>query len=267
MRSIGCLSVFIFLFSGCVLDRSPLGPAYAVPDAATSPNIRLDPEPPMLDLDLLDPDAGPAPAVWPRSHLVGTLLVDHEDQLWMVVEDGLRMPVSGDDTLGLISLDESDAIRMTPEEERCLTPAEDYWGPDNFNWWPVYGPHEEDPGPFILDGALWSRRPVSIEALESWGYYWRWMDGFDGGEDEWEMYVFDERPIPIRDGTLVHTEYGFYYVVHGRSFYFSPTELVAEAGYHPESALWMRDRRLRELAPASTALTRESFDFCHADHR
>lgn len=266
MRSIGCLFVFVFVFSGCLLDRSPLGPPISASDAGSFPNIRFNPDPPVLDLDLLDPDAGEAPASWPRTYLVGTLLVDHEDQLWMVVDDGVRMPVSGDDTLGLISLDENDAVSMTLEAERCLTPVEDYWGPANFNWWPVYGPHEEDPGPFVLDGSVFSRRPVSIEALESWGYYWRWMDSFDGGEDEWEMYIFDPQPIPIRDGTLVHTEYGFYYVVRGRSFYFSPTELVAEAGYHPESALWMRDRRLRELAPASTALTRESFNYCPAEY-
>ncbi|MCC7522454.1 hypothetical protein IT407_01460 [Candidatus Uhrbacteria bacterium] len=266
MRSIGCLLMFMFLLSGCLLDRAPLGPPLPTSDAGSFPSVHFNPEPPVLDRGLLPPDADEGPAPWPRTYLVGSLLVDHEDQLWMVVDDGIRMPVSGDDTLGYISLDESDAVRMTLEAERCLTPVEDYWGPDNFNWWPVYGPHEGDEGPFILDSVLGTRRPVSIEALESWGYYWRWMDSFDGGEDEWAMYAFDERPIPIRDGTLVHTEYGFYYVVRGRSFYFSPTELVAEAGYHPESALWMRDRRLRELAPASTSLTRESFDYCPAEH-
>jgi hypothetical protein len=276
MRSIGCFFMFVLLFaSGCVIERSPL---YELPDAGNAadasqvrPTLNIDdiarnalPEGFDNALDLSPPDPAPV-ATWPRSHPVGTLLVDHLGDLWMVVEDGLRAPVSGDDTLGLISLDEHDATLMTLEEERCLRPTEDYWGPLNYNWWPVYGPTEEDPGPFILDGSTITRRPVSYETLESWGYYWRWMDYFDGGEDEWLSYAFDPTPIPIRDGTIVHTEHGFYYVVHGRSFWFSPRDLVDEAGYHPENALWMRDTRLRELAPASTSFNHETFDRCPAD--
>jgi hypothetical protein len=275
MRSIDCFFMFVWLFlGGCVFERSP---QYLTPDAgaaadASRPLPRLDNvikgDTPPLSFDILPDPSPPDPAsvaVWPRSHPVGTLLVDHLGDLWMVIDDGVRAPVSGDDTLGVISLDEHDATLMTLEEERCVRPTDDYWGPQNYNWWPVYGPTEEDPGPFILDGSTITRRPVSHETLESWGYYWRWMDYFDGGEDEWLSYAFDPTPIPIRDGTIVHTEHGFYYVVHGRSFWFSPRDLVDEAGYHPENALWMRDTRLRELAPASTSFNHETFNRCPAD--
>jgi hypothetical protein len=268
MRTIGWFLLSCFLCSGCLLDRGPI--ALAAHDATRDVDAGVtwpDAGHALGDACHSDPDASTlSPIVtWPRSHPVGTLLVDHDDALWMVIEQGIRAPVSGDDTLGNISLDEGDATPMTLEEERCLRPADDYWGPGNWDWWPVYGPDEADPGPFILNGVTRTRRPVSNEALESWGYYWRWMDYFDGGEDEWLSYAFDPEPIPLRDGTLVHTEHGFYYVVHGRSFYFRPSELVAQAGYHPESAIWMRDTRLRELAPVSTALDYETFNLCPAD--
>ncbi len=202
---------------------------------------------------------------WPRSHPAGTLLVDHLGELWMVVSGGVREQVSGDDTLGEVGLDEHDAIPMSAEEERCLTPSLDYWDPGNWHWWPVYGPTEEDPGPFILDWERYVRRPISLETLESWGYYTRWLDSFDGGEDEWSSYAFEDDPVPMRDGALVHTEHGFYYVVHGRSFFFNSLGLVSEAGYHPENALLIPDHRLRELAPASIAFTRETFALCPAE--
>ncbi len=264
MRTIGCFFMFIWLFlSGCMLDRNALPPAL---DAGTSTDS-VSASPPQ-DCGM-NPDVSlsiPEPvATWPRSHPAGTLLVDHDRELWMVIEDGLRAPVSGDDTLGEIGLDEHDATPMTLEEERCLHPVDDYWGPGNYGWRPVYGPNESDPGPFMLDGALHVRRPVSTETLESWGYYWRWMDYFDGGEDEWASYTFDPSSLPIRDGTLVHTEYGFYYVVHGRSFYFFPNDLIAATGYHAENALWMRDQRLRELAPASIRFDYDTFNRCPAD--
>jgi hypothetical protein len=266
--------MLVWLLIGCEFDRSSLVENDAGVTADASQHL------PTLDIDVITgrslppgfdivPDPSPPDpalvATWPRLHPVGTLLVDHLGDLWMVIEDGVRAPVSGDDTLGEISLDEHDATSMTLEEERCLRTVDDYWGPSNNSWWPVYGPTEEDPGPFILDGFHHVRRPVSHETLESWGYYWRWMDYFDGGEDEWLSYAYDPEPIPIRDGTLVHTEYGFYYVVHGRSFWFNPDDLVAAAGYHPENALWMRDSRLRELAPASTSFNHETFDRCPAD--
>lgn len=269
MRTIGWFLMSCFLFIGCVLDPSSV--ALAETDAGIVADAELmTPRPDASCAEAADapgsePDSPPLVPAWPRSHPVGTLLIDQDDALWMVVEYGVRAPVSGDDTLGYISLDEGDATAMTREEERCLATIDDYWGPGNFDWWPVYGPDEADPGPFILNGVTHTRRPVSNEALESWGYYWRWMDYFDGGEDEWLSYAFDPEPIPLRDGTLVHTEYGYYYVVHGRSFYFRPSELVAQAGYHPENAIWMRDARLRELAPASTSMDYETFNLCPVD--
>lgn len=258
----GC---FTLCLVGCFEEEA--APMHARPDAGADAETVAGPD---AGADVPTHDSGadappPPVAAWPRSHPIGTLLVDNERELWMVAEGGIRLSVSGDDTLGEIGMDEHDAIPMTAEEERCLFPSSDYWGPGNFAWQPVYGPHEDDPGPFILDWDRRIRRSVSFEALESWGYYWRWMDYFDGGEDEWQSFTYEGEPVGLRDGTLVHTEYGFYYVVHGRSFFFHPASVAAEAGYHLEDSLSMSDRRLRELAPASTAFTRETFDRCPAD--
>ncbi|MCC6563352.1 hypothetical protein IT087_00490, partial [Candidatus Uhrbacteria bacterium] len=202
--------------------------------------------------------------VWqPSWHPQGTLLVDAAGDLWMVGEHETRLPVSGDDTLGYVSLDEHDAIPMSPDEERCLVPDESrYWGPGNYAWWPVYGLYEEDRGPFILDGERFVRRPVSHEVLESWGYYWRWMDYFDGGEDEWLSYTFEDDPVPFRDGSLARTELGTYYLLHGRAYLFRPAELALEAGYREEDMQMMNETRLRELAIVTTSFTRETFETC-----
>jgi hypothetical protein len=274
MRSIGCFFMLVWLLlNGCEFDRRPL---LAENDAGVTADVS---QPlPALDIDVIagrslplefdclpdlsPPDPAPV-ATWPRSHPVGTLLADHLGDLWMVTADGIRMNVSGDDTLGEISLDEHDATPMTLEEEHCLRPVDDYWGPPNYAWQPIHGP-EADPELYVLDWEHHLRHPTSFEALDSYGYYTPWLDYFDGGDDEWSSFT-NADPIGIRDGTLVHTEHGFYYVVHGRSFWFNPSDLVAEAGYQPEDALWMRDSRLRELAPASTSFNYETFDRCPAD--
>jgi hypothetical protein len=206
------------------------------------------------------------PPWFPSWHPQGTLLEDAAGDLWMVGEHDTRLMVSGDDTLGYVSLDEHDAIAMSPLEERCLAPnLEQYWGPGNYDWWPVYGPYEEDPGPFILDGLRHVRRPVAHEALESWGYYWRWMDYFDGGEDEWMSYAFDPEPVPFRDGSLARTELGIYYLLHGRAYLFRPAELAFEVGYREEDMQMMHEARLRELAIVTTSFTRETFETCPSE--
>ncbi|MCE9586570.1 hypothetical protein K8R04_04635 [Candidatus Uhrbacteria bacterium] len=265
MRTIGCFFMFVWVFlGGCVLEDGPL--PSTVDAGLTADASQL---PPILVLDCVSDPSPPDPtpvATWPRSHPSGTLLVDHVGDLWMVADHGIRMQVSGDDTLGEIGLDEHDATMMTLEEERCLTPSLDYWGPPNYSWQPVYGPDEADRGPFVIDWAHNTRHRTSIEALDSYGYYTRWIDGFDSPGDAWSLLAEGD-PVGIRDGTIVHTQHGFYYVVHGRSFWFNPPDLVAEAGYHPENALWMLDSRLREIAPASTSFEHETFDICPADER
>lgn len=273
MRSIGCFFMLVGLLIGCEIDQRPLlAPTDAgIPADASQPLPTLQIDvfsgrslPLELDFmpDLSPPDPAPV-AMWPRSHPVGTLLVDHLGSLWMVIEDGVRAPVSGDDTLANISQDEHDATSMTLEEERCLRTIDDYWGPPNYAWQPVHGP-EEDPELYVLDWERRLRHPVTYEALDSYGYYTPWLDYYDGGDDDWTSFANAE-PVGIRDGTLVHTEHGFYYVVHNRSFWFNPPGLVSTAGYQPEDALWMRDSRLRELAPASTSFNYDTFDRCPAD--
>lgn len=256
---------------GCMAGEGGFANPEPFPIADHPPIVRELPE---LDFELrcrgcelLEPPVFDRESEWrPRSHPFGTLLVDHRDELWMVGADGGRLPVSGDDSLGNVGLDEHDAIPMSLEEERCLTPDESrYWGSGNEAWWPVYGPYEEDPGPFILDWARYERRPVSREVLESWGYYWRWMDYFDGGEDEWSSFAFLDEPVPFRDGSLARTELGTYYLVHGRAYLFRPAELALEVGYREEDMQMMSEHRLRQLAVVTTSLRREHFDLCPAD--
>ncbi|HVM90688.1 MAG TPA: hypothetical protein VMU11_02220 [Verrucomicrobiae bacterium] len=201
----------------------------------------------------------------PTSHPDGTLLVDHERVYWMAQADGVRRIVSGDDVLGEAGLGFGDAVRMSPEEERC-TPADDFnpWWPPNTGWWAVYGPGDDDTL-YVLNAASLERRITSEEAERSWGRDPMWIDWFDGPDSEWDSYSDVDPPFPMRDSTLVHTELGYYLVVHGRSFYFWPQSLVEETGYHPESALELRDARLREVAPAAFTLERTSFEQCPAD--
>lgn len=255
------LCVFVCLImSACSLDRGALGmPVFqdaGVETADANPE-RLDP------VCHFVADLAPEPA-WPRSHPTGTLLVDHEHGLWMVGESGTRLPIRGSDDIGAVGLLPRDAIPMTHEEERCLTPVAEYWTAPNTNWWPVYGPDEDDPGPFIVDWEAGFRYPISLEALKSYGYYIDLIDDYDDPTMAWSDLGIGDT-IGLREGSLVHTQYGFMYVVHGRSFYLSPRDLVADAGFHPENAVWMSDQRLRELAPPSFEMTHDTFDLCPAD--
>jgi hypothetical protein len=209
--------------------------------------------------------AEPSPVWQPRSHLDGTLLVDHERVYWMAQADGVRRIVSGDDVLGEAGLGFGDAVTMSPEEERCL-PADDFnpWYPANEGWWAVYGPGDDE-NLYVLNAETHERRLTTEEAQRSWGRDPMWIDWFQGTDAEWAMYHDVDPPLGMRDGTLVHTELGYYLVEHGRSFYFWPQELVTETGYHANRALELRDQRLREVAPAAFTLERSSFEVCPAD--
>lgn len=201
----------------------------------------------------------------PRSHPDGTLLVDHERVYWMAQADGIRRIVTGDDVLGDAGLGFGDAVRMSPEEERCL-PADDFspwWAPNN-GWWAVYGPGDDETL-YVLNGDSLERRVTTEEAERSWGRDPMWIDWFDGPDAEWQSYEDVDPPFPMRDSTLVHTELGYYLVVHGRSFYFWPQTLLEEAGYDPANAMQLTDARLREVAPAAFTLERSSFEWCPAD--
>ena len=256
--------LFVFLIlSGCVFGVPTEAEAMDTSMPEPSPNAEL----PRFEVPIEEPMASlELHPVWhPRSHPQGTLLVDHDREIWMVTRDGVRQPVSGDDTLGLISLDEHDAVAMTLEEEACLVPDEsEHWGPGNEAWWPVWGPDEEDSGPFIIDWDRHTRYRTSIAALESWGYYWRWMDWFDGGADEWASYTDASATIGIRDGTLARTELATYYVVHGRSYAFLPASVATDAGYTDTHVLRLTEAQLRDHAPAATFLDRSSFERCPA---
>ncbi|MSO38483.1 MAG: hypothetical protein EXQ69_09600 [Acidimicrobiia bacterium] len=144
MRTIGCFFMFVCVFlGGCRFERGALG---SYPDAGVGDAAQLLPR-----LDCLPDLSPPTPtpvATWPRSHPSQTLLVD---------------------LLGDIGLDAHDAIAMTAEEERCLTPSTNVWGPPNYGWQPVYGPDEEDRGPFIIDWTANTRHRTSLEALKSYG--------------------------------------------------------------------------------------------------
>jgi len=202
----------------------------------------------------------------PRSHPMGTLLLDSSRHLWMVTGSGLRRPVNGDDTLGEIGLGFEDAIPMSDEEERCVVAdrGSDYWYPEIEDWHPVFGPYEDE-NLYVLNWDSLERRITSPEAMQSYGLNTMWIDWFDASDEQWYMFEDEDPPFPMRDGALVRTELGLYYVVHGRSYYFWPQTLAEEAGYHTESALEMHDARLRDVAPAAFTLERWGFELCPAD--
>ncbi|MEK7473522.1 MAG: hypothetical protein AAB668_02230 [Patescibacteria group bacterium] len=212
-------------------------------------------------------DAPPLPAVWrPRLHPPGTMLVDHSRDLWMVVTGLERRSIAGDDVLGEAGLSDHNAIRMSPDEERCVVPVADdeYWYPENGAWRPFYGPHEDD-GLYLVDWEHRTRRPASIETLYSWGYSASRLDDYDGDMDEWDALSVLEEPLRFRDGTIARTEIATYYLLYGRAYIFVPQTLAEEAGYRLEDMLDIREALLRTLARVTTAFTRDYFDLCPAE--
>ncbi len=256
----------MWLWEGCTLDWSGLGEpdqAVAVPPGVVwaDPSPRLEP----VSVTAAIPSTETVTRWRPRTHPAGTLLVDHEGELWMVMNSAERQIVSGDDSLSYIGVDEDTAIPMSPEEERCLFPIDyRYWSPPSWNWQPVYGPSEEDPGPYMLDWDLRTRSRVTFEALQTWGYVPSLIDWFDFGAEEWASF-HEAGPVGLRPGTLVRTELGIYYVMHDRAYFFTPESLAADAGYQEREMFHLTESRLRELATVTTPLTEEAFNFCPAD--
>lgn len=258
----------MWLWEGCTLDWSglrepdsakPVLPIVVVGAHGYAPR----PMPGIVNAPL--PVAEPAARWRPRTHPAGTLLADHEGELWMVMNSAERQIVSGDDSLSYIGLDEGTAIPMSSEEERCLFPLDyQYWSPPSWNWSPVYGPSEEDPGPFLLDWELRTRSRVTLEALRTWGYPSTLIDWFDYGGDEWALFR-ESDPVGLRTGTLVRTELGIYYVMHDRAYFFTPESLAFDAGYQERETFPLTESRLRELATVTTPLTVDAFNFCPAD--
>jgi hypothetical protein len=245
------------ILSGCVM-AAPAA-AQTADEPAMVATIFHQPSARVPGLPVLEP-------VWqPRSHPTGTLLVDHERVYWMAQADGVRRIVTGDDVLGDAGLGFGDAVHMSSEEERCL-PADDFnpWYPEIIDWWPVYGPGDDETL-YVLNNASLERRITSPEAMRSWGFDPMWFDWFDAGDEQWLMFEDVDPPFPFRDGTLVQTELATYLIAHGRSFAFIPASLVMEAGYGEVQRLHLTEARLRELAPASFALERSNFDVCPTD--
>ena len=253
MRTIGCLIAFLFL-NACFLEN---GASAQPADGGFMPDAWHTLHTP---LEILYPSHG-----WPRPHPVGTLLADHRGDLWMVAVGGRRVFVPGDDLLGEAGLDDGDAIPMTAEEERCLPGDEDELRiPDILDWAPYYGAGEDE-NLYVLNWPLMERRLTSPEAMRSWGRDPDWIDWYDFVTTEWSSFRDIDPDFNLRDGTLVQTESALYIVSRGRSYIFTPPELAAEAGYHPEDALMIREARLRALAPVAFAITHDSFAHCPAD--
>lgn len=200
----------------------------------------------------------------PRSHPIGTLLVDGAGELWMVAEGGRREYVAGDDLLGEVALDDGDAISMSPEEERCLPTTGTEWSPEILSWEPLWG-YGDDENLYVLRQQTYERRLTTPEALLSWGRDAEWIDWYQGQPGTWELFRDIEPDFGMRDGTLVRTELGLYYVARGRSYPFVPSSLAVEVGYRAEAELAMSEARLRAQAPTAFSLTRAVFDRCPAD--
>lgn len=205
--------------------------------------------------------------VWrPRTHPPGTLLMDRDREMWMVVNRLERRSVSGDDVLAETGLGTGDAIRMSPEEERCLLPVPDveYWYPEIMRWHPVLGPGDDEQV-YVLDWERRLRRRTSLLELASHGFSSHWLDQFDAGDEAWRSFESVEPSFSFRDGQIVRTEEGLYYLLRGEAHTFRPAELAREAGYLERSVTELPHERLEDLVSFGDPFTRETFTICPAD--
>lgn len=245
---------------GCVSDESSFHDArfgFEIPN--------LDPEL-RFELPRFDPETR-FEALWkPRAHPPGTLLVDSERELWMVVNWLERRPVAGSDTLAEVGLSRNDAIQMSSEEERCLVPVPDdeYWYPEIMTWKPKIGFRDDD-GLYVLNHERGLRRRTSLEAIESHGYYADWLERFNDDVHAWNAFEEVDPPLSFRDGTVVRTENGTYFMQNNEAHPFVPPELVVQAGYRERSVTYLPHSRLEELARIGDPFTREIFSICPAD--
>lgn len=201
----------------------------------------------------------------PRMHPPGTLLLDHNRDLWMVTNWFERRRVTGNDLLEIAGINGSEAILMSREEERCMIAAESQaWVPINDDWQPLYGPNEDE-RLYIVDWRARTRKPASLEALRSWGYYPYWIDQFDGPEEQWNSLTDVTPPLSFRDGTVVRTEEGPFFLLHGEAHPFVPPELAAGVGYVERFFVQLPHARLEDLVQFGDAFTRETFSACPAD--
>lgn len=201
----------------------------------------------------------------PLTHPPGTLLVDRDRGLWMVVNWFERRFVSNAELVGEVGVDVRGAIRMSSGEERCLVPdASEYWEPENFAWQPLYGPYKDE-NLYLVDWDQRTRRIASVEALRSWGYSPHWINQFDGLDEQWNSLEDVEPPLPFRDGTVLRTEEGVFFLLHGEAHPFTPPDLVFEAGYRERDFLDLPHSRLEDLAGFGDPFTRETFTVCPAD--
>lgn len=205
--------------------------------------------------------------IWrPHAHPPGTLLMDRDRVMWMVVNRLERREVSGDDVLAETGLGTGEAIRMSPAEERCLLPVPDveYWYPEIMRWHPVLGPGDDEQV-YVLDWERYLRRRTTLPELASHGFSSHWLDQFDAGDEAWRSFEDIEPPFSFRDGQIVRTEDGLYYLLGGEAHAFLPPELAIEAGYSERSFMSIPHARLEDLVAFGEPFTREHFDACPAD--
>ncbi|KAA0206052.1 hypothetical protein EDM68_03520 [Candidatus Uhrbacteria bacterium] len=205
--------------------------------------------------------------VWrPRTHPPGTLLRSADRVMWMVVNRLERREVSGDDVLAETGLGTGDAIRMSPEEERCLRPVPDveYWYPEIMRWHPVIGPGDDE-GVYVLDWERRLRRSTAPAVLDSHGFSSHWLDPFDAGDEAWASFEEVGPLFSFRDGQIVRTEEGLYYLLRGEAHAFRPPELAREAGYLERGITDLPHERFEDLVAFGEPFTRETFTICPAD--
>lgn len=266
MKTLPFVTIFAACFlQACAFEGSDLRDPEIADDALSEP-VTSETTMPIRDLQPVSLERELVTNLWrPRSHPPGTLLIDRYRDLWMVETWPERRIIPGTEVLEEAGLGHLDPIRMTIEEEACLTIVDDddYWYPEIVNWQPFFGPNEEEEV-YVVDRIRHLRRETFIEALVSYGIRPSDVRPFDEGPEAWDSFRDMEPRLSFRDGSVVRTELATYYMLYGRAYAFQPQSLAEDAGYRAEGMMHLMEARLRQLARATTAFTRETFDMCPA---
>ena len=197
----------------------------------------------------------------PRWHPMGTLLKDASGDFWMVENPFERAPAFSSDLLAEVGLRGRNAISMSSEEERCLAPVNDHdWAPREIDGWE---PAADVRGQtWVYHSALGFRRMASSEVLASWGFSSH-PRFFPGTVEVWRnLRVVN--PLGFRDGQLIQTETGTYYLMHNEAWNFEDETLLEEAGYTASTLLHTTDARLFDQLDLVGTFTHEDFSACTA---
>lgn len=197
----------------------------------------------------------------PRSHPAGTFLRDPSGSFWMVGRWQDRSRVT-EQELVRSHLDSAAAVSATAEEMDCLPDSRREWR--GLQGWELRR---------LPQGSTWYLQRLSRIVRQGMSDVLLSRHDDPAAAIPWdiapERLVADFRnigPMPLMDGTLIRTELGWYFHFAGFAHRFTDDTLVRAAGYDPDRALRLSERRLWALTTVvNPVLDEASFQRCPAE--